>query len=854
MDPLSVVASIAGILSAAGAVTKVLAPYLAAARETPKLAVRVNSEVQSVTIILSSLQRFAQNLASVPLQRAALVQVDHVVAVLTDGVFIFSDLEDVVGSLSPGGEFSVRITRLALRSRLQWARKESEITSLLARLQAFKSSASLILNILQSDSTMRAEQARNELMSNVNKLLESNNNMAERLMTLEDTLGAKTTGTRRRSVAVSLRLGHSQDDETKRFLSWVADGKFGNDIVPSSPASPSTLAGPEYSAISSFGFEPDLEASRVYRRVHRETMDFSFRSSIAGSNTMSVFSGLTLGDVSITSVIALPVFAPEISNAHHYAFGDLAEQSVPAQAATINHRPPSPVNSLLYESLEIADQLSEMIGFPDRTFWEEKLDPAAEHPFDILHDLLLEHHSLSKINCDGLDGCCAIERQMGPEGDVAKLCSVLQSRDVSFLNALDAIKEMLAARPATPDSSAARWVDELLESKRESLSDETSHAVDALVYEFLAQERLYFNQLEDLPVVEKQLQMLNLLVKEKFSAIFAPLHAFMDIQLRFLLDIERNLLRPPKYRRWAGAFRAWLKNTELIGKLIASEARTKAILRVRLGSAEGPGNRKSPQVDAIAACFKLVSLPALSLLGHLEFLEEMEYHIVDPYDIRRLDIAESKDILIRAHEEISRIVKREDLSCVVACLKQHVVDRKGYELEQFGDLLLYDDGVEVLHIQAPQPRPSRYRMYTFEKIILFAEEVSPSRLLPMSQDRTQGSLRLKGRIFLAKIEAVVHQIARNARYPPRSCLVIWNGDTKEALELKFTTPSRMQKWTDEVWAAIQTPHCGQHVATNGVDAGVMPLVYPKSWKNKLLERGFIPYAAPEDVSGRFLRA
>lgn len=56
MDPLSVAASIAGPLSAAGAVVKVLTPYIAAARETPKLAVQINSEIQNITIILSSLQ------------------------------------------------------------------------------------------------------------------------------------------------------------------------------------------------------------------------------------------------------------------------------------------------------------------------------------------------------------------------------------------------------------------------------------------------------------------------------------------------------------------------------------------------------------------------------------------------------------------------------------------------------------------------------------------------------------------------------------------------------------------------------------------------------------------------------
>ena len=146
MDPLSVSASIAGLLTAAAAVAKLLNPYIAAACDTPKIAARVSAEVHEATIILSALQRLAQNMARVSIQRAALVTIDQVVAVLTDGVLVFSDLEASVGSLPLGAPSA---TPLAIRSRLQWARKESDLVSLLGRLQGFKSSVSLILNILQ---------------------------------------------------------------------------------------------------------------------------------------------------------------------------------------------------------------------------------------------------------------------------------------------------------------------------------------------------------------------------------------------------------------------------------------------------------------------------------------------------------------------------------------------------------------------------------------------------------------------------------------------------------------------------------------------------------------------------------
>lgn len=143
MDPLSVAALIAGLLSATVSISKILSPYVAAAREVTTIAVHVHAEVQAASIILGALQSLTQNLASIPTQRTALVQLDQLITIFTNGVLILSDLETLIELLSLPG------SRLTLRSRLQWARKETAFVSLLSRLQCFKSSISLVLGILQ---------------------------------------------------------------------------------------------------------------------------------------------------------------------------------------------------------------------------------------------------------------------------------------------------------------------------------------------------------------------------------------------------------------------------------------------------------------------------------------------------------------------------------------------------------------------------------------------------------------------------------------------------------------------------------------------------------------------------------
>lgn len=204
-------------------------------------------------------------------------------------------------------------------------------------------------------------------------------------MTLEDSFDARSMLSKRRSVAVAVKLGHAEDECTTRLLGRLSSVE--DETMSQPPTSPSTLPRSEYTVTSGFDFDQDLEASLAYRRAQRETMDFSFRSSVAWSNGISTFSGLTLSDVSVLSVIALPICAAEISNAHHYTFGN-REPSGP-QITPIKHEehvPITTVNSLLYECLEIAIQLSHIC--PGDIFWKEGLYSSQEHPFEVLRRIL----------------------------------------------------------------------------------------------------------------------------------------------------------------------------------------------------------------------------------------------------------------------------------------------------------------------------------------------------------------------------------------------------------------------------------------------------------------------------------
>jgi cell division control protein 24 len=151
MDPLSVIASVAGIITAASEAIKVLGPYATATKDAPKIATQVLSEILAVKTIITALEQFATNLSAgaasaTHVKYASLVQVDQLIAVLTEGVLVFSELDALLQTLPPPDQTG---SRARLLSSMQWVRKKGALSDLCMRLQALKLNINCILSILQ---------------------------------------------------------------------------------------------------------------------------------------------------------------------------------------------------------------------------------------------------------------------------------------------------------------------------------------------------------------------------------------------------------------------------------------------------------------------------------------------------------------------------------------------------------------------------------------------------------------------------------------------------------------------------------------------------------------------------------
>ncbi|KAF2847552.1 hypothetical protein T440DRAFT_510024 [Plenodomus tracheiphilus IPT5] len=301
MDPLSITASIVGILAAAAKIGEMLHGVISTAKDAPQVLKSLACEVREIRAACLALHTLIDEISSAPVRRAALIQIEDLAITFTGTVLTLSELEEALApfSISHG-------RRTPLKLRLRWNQAEGSCMKIVDRLQRHKVSISLMLNILQCASDYDADRSQNALMATISILLDSNRDLCSRFRNLEQSVIArKTNATIATDTSCSL---HNKDDT----------------IISIPISQPDTnVTDPAISRPPYFTFEDDLQASRVYRAARKNgSSGPSSITSAIRTQTWSAFSGLCLADISVISVIALPLYAGDIPNqSQHYIFG-----------------------------------------------------------------------------------------------------------------------------------------------------------------------------------------------------------------------------------------------------------------------------------------------------------------------------------------------------------------------------------------------------------------------------------------------------------------------------------------------------------------------------------------------------
>jgi hypothetical protein len=140
-DPLSVAASVVGLLTAGAQITQVLNTLISRARWVPQDCRIACAEVADIRRILSQLRVFLLGIETTTPSRSSLILVDQVVVTLASCVTTFSEADVLVRKLESE-------ERMGLWNRFKWAEKVESLSDLVRRLQMHKSSLGLMLSIL----------------------------------------------------------------------------------------------------------------------------------------------------------------------------------------------------------------------------------------------------------------------------------------------------------------------------------------------------------------------------------------------------------------------------------------------------------------------------------------------------------------------------------------------------------------------------------------------------------------------------------------------------------------------------------------------------------------------------------
>lgn len=313
MEPFSAASSVAGLIIAAGKIYSLL-DFISSVKNSPTTISDAKNEVKHAQLALCSLKRYLNNLASLNPKRTAMIQVDDLRVTLSDAMMAFSDFETLLLTLD-------NIARV--KAFIIWPKYGKEIEEHMVKVQRYKTSLALMLNILQCETQFEAWQSQERLQLLIEGVIQENKTLRHMMNESQDSFDAQSTFTKRQEDDGPTTWTRDKDDHDTESIRGSIRGRI-RESTGGGNQKDDSMKGHQSRTLR-LPFERILEQSWVYKRNQRNSCDCSFISSAERSHTWSVFSGLSLADVSILSVIAMPLTTMDLANGKHYQVEALDE-------------------------------------------------------------------------------------------------------------------------------------------------------------------------------------------------------------------------------------------------------------------------------------------------------------------------------------------------------------------------------------------------------------------------------------------------------------------------------------------------------------------------------------------------
>ncbi|KAL8831878.1 MAG: hypothetical protein Q9170_005105 [Blastenia crenularia] len=317
-DPLSIAAGVAGVLTAAAQISNLLIEFTKNSKNAPQTARIVLAEVSDISGTLAPLQSFLLGNESSDRSRTELLQIDQVITIMSGCVLTFSELEKLLDKLEADGK--------GILHRIQWAKKEKAIASLIQRLQNHKASLSLILQVLNGHAIVEAKDSVDRLHEMIERCYQeilsrmgsterqeqrTRDGLSEMPCMEDDTSSILTLREANPRSTIPELSQNSDDDVSLAQPIAVAELEAG----PWIPQKTFEMNATDGDLAATFNYMDALRKSWVYQRNNAlDSSRLSVFSRDGCSMSWSCLSRASWAEISNISVVGLPIEIDELRN------------------------------------------------------------------------------------------------------------------------------------------------------------------------------------------------------------------------------------------------------------------------------------------------------------------------------------------------------------------------------------------------------------------------------------------------------------------------------------------------------------------------------------------------------------
>ncbi|EPB92929.1 hypothetical protein HMPREF1544_00003 [Mucor circinelloides 1006PhL] len=371
-----------------------------------------------------------------------------------------------------------------------------------------------------------------------------------------------------------------------------------------------------------------------------------------------------------------------------------------------------------------------------------------------------------------------------PEDTLFTVTELFQNDTNGFVKVVNTVKRILDLL----EEQGIIHVDTLTEST--CLTFESPKDMrDNVVFELLSTERKYVQDLESLQNYMREVSAQEILSQDTMHFLFGNLNALVDFQRRFLIQIEDQAAHPSKEQRFGLLFKQFEEAFSVYEPFCANFQIAQDLVIQESHKLQKLANIMSPTYELPSMLIK----PIQRVCKYPLLLQQLIKATPEDWPHCK-ENKSGLEAIQRVTKKVNETKRLQENQLVVQDLKKRIVDdttsNSAIIVESAGSLLLHDKFTLQRH---DNDHSREMLVFLFQKVILICKEIKDvnKNAITIKKKRKEGSLVLRGKILLSRIEHVKGSSSQNGHY---TLHLSWmEGDAQNIL-LKCRNDEQLRQW------------------------------------------------------------